>query len=234
MESRSIGAPWHVVSHLVAHCLCHESAPHRPLWPIRRRKKHTHQETIRRVSLVIWIQCEPHTRNIRPGEVDGQSYHFVTRDEFEQRVRNGEFLEHAVFGGNMYGTTAQAVRDVHEKGAGRRAILDIDAQGVRLIKQNHPDLNPIYVFISPPTFGTLKERLEGRATDSKDAIERRLNMALDELAYARQPHSFDCIIVNQDLAKAYEKLRAVIQGEVSVPSDSVPPEDEAERLRRSS
>ena len=72
------------------------------------------------------------TRNIRPGEVDGQSYHFVTRDEFEQRVRNGEFLEHAVFGGNMYGTTAQAVRDVHEKGAGRRAILDIDAQGVRL------------------------------------------------------------------------------------------------------
>ena len=85
----------------------------------------------------------------------------------------------------MYGTTAQAVRDVHEKGAGRRAILDIDAQGVRLIKQNHPDLNPIYVFISPPTFGTLKERLEGRATDSKDAIERRLNMALDELAYAR-------------------------------------------------
>ena len=174
------------------------------------------------------------TRNIRPGEVDGQSYHFVTRDEFEQRVRNGEFLEHAVVGGNMYGTTAQAVRDVHEKGAGHPAILDIDAQGVRLIKQNHPDLNPIYVFISPPTFGTLKERLEGRATDSKDAIERRLNMALDELAYARQPHSFDCIIVNQDLAKAYEKLRAVIQGEVSVPSDSVPPEDEAERLRRSS
>jgi len=105
---------------------------------------------------------------------------------------------------------------------------------VRLIKQNHPDLNPIYVFISPPTFGTLKERLEGRATDSKDAIERRLNMALDELAYARQPHSFDCIIVNQDLAKAYEKLRSVIQGEVPVPSDSVPPEDEAERLRRSS
>mgnify|MGYP002717399312 FL=1 len=163
-----------------------------------------------------------------------KSYHFVSRAEFEQRVKNGEFLEHAEFGGNLYGTTAQAVRDVHEKGAGRRAILDIDAQGVRLIKQNHPDLNPIYVFISPPTFGTLKERLEGRATDSKDAIERRLNMALDELAYARQPHSFDCIIVNQDLAKAYEKLRAVIQGEVSVPSDSVPPEDEAERLRRSS
>lgn len=134
----------------------------------------------------------------------------------------------------MYGTTAQAVRDVHEKGAGRRAILDIDAQGVRLIKQNHPDLNPIYVFISPPTFSTLKERLEGRATDSKDAIERRLSMALEELAYARQPDSFDCIIVNQDLAKAYEKLRAVIQGEKSVSSDSVPPEDEAERLRRSS
>lgn len=174
------------------------------------------------------------TRHIRPGEVDGQSYHFVTRDEFERRVQNGEFLEHAVFGGNMYGTTAQAVRDVHEKGAGRRAILDIDAQGVRLIKQNHPDLNPIYVFISPPTFSTLKERLEGRATDSKDAIERRLSMALEELAYARQPDSFDCIIVNQDLAKAYEKLRAVIQGEKSVSSDSVPPEDEAERLRRSS
>lgn len=174
------------------------------------------------------------TRNIRPGEVHGESYHFVPRDEFLQRVANGEFLEHAEFGGNLYGTTAQAVRDVNEKGEGRRAILDIDAQGVRLIKANHPDLNPVYVFISPPTFETLQQRLEGRATDSKDAIERRLNMALEELAFARQPDSFHCVIVNDDLAKAYEKLRAIVNDDFSGPFDQVPAEDDAERRRRSS
>lgn len=163
-----------------------------------------------------------------------KSYHFVSRAEFEQRVKNGEFLEHAEFGGNLYGTTAQAVRDVNGKGDGRRAILDIDAQGVRLIKENHPDLNPLFVFISPPTFATLQERLEGRATDTADAIDHRLRMALEELAFARMPGSFDCVIVNKDLDNAYAKLRAVVHDDLSGPFDQVPPEDDAEKLRRGS
>ncbi|WFD26597.1 guanylate kinase [Malassezia nana] len=139
------------------------------------------------------------TRAIRPGEKDGVSYHFVSRDEFLRHVHAGEFLEHAEFGGNLYGTTAKAVQDVSRQGEPRRAILDIDAQGVRLIKAHHASLNPVFVFIAPPTFATLQERLQRRATDTPEAIERRLQMALQELAFAREPHSFDCVIVNDNL-----------------------------------
>lgn len=172
------------------------------------------------------------TRAMRPGEKDGVSYHFVTRDEFERRVRAGEFLEHAEFGGNLYGTTAQAVQDVSRQGAGRRAILDIDAQGVRLIKANHASLNPVFVFVAPPTFSTLQERLQCRATDAPEAIERRLHMALQELAFARQPHSFDCVIVNDDLDRAYQLLRKIVNDDLQGPFDQVPAEDDAERARR--
>lgn len=169
---------------------------------------------------------------MRPGEKDGVSYHFVTRDEFERRVRAGEFLEHAEFGGNLYGTTAQAVQDVSRQGEGRRAILDIDAQGVRLIKANHASLNPVFVFVAPPTFSTLQERLQHRATDAPEAIERRLTMALQELTFAREPHSFDCVIVNDDLDRAYQLLRRVVNGDLAGPFDQVPAEDDAERQRR--
>ena len=170
------------------------------------------------------------TRQMRPGEQDGVSYHFVTRDEFLRRVHEGEFLEHAEFGGNLYGTTAQAVRDVSDAEPKRQAILDIDAQGVRLIKANHAYLDPTYVFIAPPTFATLKQRLESRATDSPEAIQRRLDMALNELKFARQPGSFDCIIVNDDLDRAYGLLRAVVNGDIaSKKFDTVPQVDDTER-----
>ena len=172
---------------------------------------------------------------MRPGEENGKSYHFVSRDQFEDLIKKGEFLEHAEFGGNLYGTSAQAVRDVSEKGEGRRAILDIDAQGVRLIKANHAHLNPVYVFISPPTYDTLRSRLEGRATDAPEAIQRRLRMALHELEYARQgKDAFDVVIVNDDLNRAYGLLRNVVHDKLDGPFDQVPPPDNAEDAYRQS
>ncbi len=115
----------------------------------------------------------------------GQSYHYVSQSEFEHLVQQGAFLEHAQFGGNRYGTTAKAVADVSTEGVqgadgstnARRAVLDIDAQGVKLIKQNHPALNPIFIFISPPSFATLKQRLVGRGTETDESVKKRLNMA---------------------------------------------------------
>ncbi|ETS62216.1 hypothetical protein PaG_03792 [Moesziomyces aphidis] len=178
------------------------------------------------------------TRDPRPGEVRGQSYHYVTRDEFEALVQQGAFLEHAQFGGNRYGTTAKAVADVSTEGVkgadgstdARRAILDIDAQGVKLIKANHPSLNPIYIFISPPSFSTLKQRLTGRGTETAESVHKRLTMAANEMEYARQMGAHDWIIVNDDLERAYTLLKKAINESLQKgDDDQMPAKDDEEQ-----
>ncbi|PKI84994.1 hypothetical protein MVES_000839 [Malassezia vespertilionis] len=165
------------------------------------------------------------TRHMRPGEVDGKSYYFVPREEFLALVDQGAFLEHAEFGGNLYGTTAKAVQSVQDE-QHRRAILDIDTQGVKLIKAHHAYLDPVYVFISPPQYTILKQRLESRNTDTDEAISRRLRMAIHELRNARTPGAFDYIIINDDLDRAYKLLRAVCLGETNgLVCDAMPARD---------
>ncbi|PWY99537.1 putative GUK1-guanylate kinase [Testicularia cyperi] len=178
------------------------------------------------------------TRDPRPGEVRGQSYHYVSQEEFESLVQQGAFLEHAKFGGNRYGTTAKAVADVSTEGVtgadgstnARRAVLDIDAQGVKLIKANHPSLNPIYIFISPPSFSTLQQRLTGRGTETQESITKRLAMAASEMAYARQQNAHDWIIVNDDLERAYSLLKAAINQTLQPgQDDKMPPVQQEEQ-----
>ncbi|GJN89227.1 hypothetical protein Rhopal_002206-T1 [Rhodotorula paludigena] len=147
------------------------------------------------------------TRAPRPGEEAGVSYHYVTRDAFLDLVRQDGFIEHAEFSGNMYGTSVQAVEDV--KKGGKMCILDIDTQGVKLIKANHPYLNPLYVFISPPSLASLKTRLTGRGTESDASMAARLAAAVGELEYAKSG-AFDVVVVNDDLERAYRALRQVI------------------------
>ncbi|GAA6002169.1 guanylate kinase [Rhodotorula paludigena] len=147
------------------------------------------------------------TRAPRPGEEAGVSYHYVTRDAFLDLVRQDGFIEHAEFSGNMYGTSVQAVEDV--KKGGKMCILDIDTQGVKLIKANHPYLNPLYVFISPPSLASLKTRLTGRGTESDASMAARLAAAVGELDYAKSG-AFDVVVVNDDLERAYRALKQVI------------------------
>ncbi|KWU46189.1 guanylate kinase [Rhodotorula sp. JG-1b] len=147
------------------------------------------------------------TRAPRPGESHGISYHFVTRDDFLDLVKRDGFIEHAEFGGNMYGTSVQAVEDV--KKGGKMCILDIDTQGVKLIKANHPHLDPLYVFISPPSIASLKTRLTGRGTESAESMSARLAAAVGELEYAKSG-AFDVVVVNDDLERAYKVLRQVV------------------------
>ncbi|KAF9221451.1 guanylate kinase [Gyrodon lividus] len=161
------------------------------------------------------------TRAPRPGETDGNEYHFVTREKFKSLLSEDAFIEHAQFSGNYYGTTLQAVRAV--RSSGRRCVLDIDSQGVKQIKQT--DLDPIYLFISPPDMGTLRNRLRGRGTDSDHAIQRRLSIALSEVQYAREPGTYDYVIVNDDLDRAYASFKMVALGEV-IESDPIPPLDD--------
>ncbi|BGP39903.1 guanylate kinase [Rhodotorula kratochvilovae] len=147
------------------------------------------------------------TRAPRPGEERGVSYHYVTREAFLDLVRADGFIEHAEFSGNMYGTSVTSVEDV--KKGGKMCILDIDTQGVKLIKANHAYLNPLYVFISPPSLASLKTRLTGRGTESESSMAARLAAAVGELEYAKSG-AFDVVVVNDELERAYEVLKKVV------------------------
>ncbi|KAF5336186.1 hypothetical protein D9611_006264 [Ephemerocybe angulata] len=161
------------------------------------------------------------TRAPRPGETHGQHYFFVSQDKFKDLLAQNAFIEHAEFSGNFYGTSFETVRNVQDQG--RRCILDIEAQGVRQIKNT--DLNPVYCFISPPSLSSLRTRLQGRGTETEASVQKRLNMALKEIDFAKQPNVHDLVIVNDDLDRAYELFKKVALGE-PIESDALPPLDD--------
>ncbi len=149
------------------------------------------------------------TRDPRAGEVDGRDYHFLNPEEFERRVESGDFLEHATYSGNRYGTLRQEVD--RRLADGRSVVLEIEVQGARQVRAAMPEAVPI--FIAPPDPASLRERLEGRGTDSAKAIERRLRTAEIELeAQAEFPH----VIVNDELQIAASKLESLVRGELSL------------------
>ncbi|KAI8059241.1 guanylate kinase [Gongronella butleri] len=148
------------------------------------------------------------TRAPRPGEVNGKDYHFVTKENMIAEVEAGKFIESATFSGNMYGTSIRAVRDVAD--AGRVCVLDIDMQGVISVKKT--DLAPKYIFIQPPSMEILEQRLRGRGTEKEEAILARLAASKKELEYAQEPGVYDAIIINDDLDRAYGRLKAAIFG----------------------
>jgi guanylate kinase len=139
------------------------------------------------------------TRHPRDSEVNGVDYHFLSGEDFDRRVARGEFLEHAEYAGNRYGTLKSEL--------GRPAqgiVLEIDVQGARQVRERLPDAK--LVFIEPPSFEDLKRRLAARASDQPEQIERRLAAARDELSAAGE---FDHRIVNDDLDRALEELARV-------------------------
>jgi len=158
------------------------------------------------------------TRGPRPGEVDGVNYHFTTEDKFVEMIERKEFIENAKFSGNRYGTSVKAVKDVADQQ--RRCILDIDTQGVKLIKSNHPSLNPVFLFLSPPSLPDLKTRLQGRGTETQESMDKRLNAAIDEIRYAVEG-GHDIVIVNDNVDRAYALLEKVALSE-QVEGDKLP------------
>ncbi|XP_053323400.1 guanylate kinase isoform X2 [Spea bombifrons] len=146
------------------------------------------------------------TRQPRPGETNGKDYHFVTRGEMQEGIDNGEFLEHAQFSGNMYGTSKSAVRDVQARN--QICILDIDMQGVKSIKKT--DLNPIYVTVQPPSVEILEKRLRDRKTESEESLQKRLKAAREDMEISKEPGLFDAVIINDDLDRAYADLKELL------------------------
>ena len=142
------------------------------------------------------------TRDPREGEVDGREYFFISRQEFEKRVANNEFLEHAEYAGNCYGTPRDYVLSLLQRGVS--VILEIDVQGAMQVKRRMPE--SVSVFILPPSFEELEHRLRGRGTETPEKIEKRLAVAKAEMARAPE---YDYQIVNDDLEAAYARLREI-------------------------
>ncbi|KAH6645924.1 guanylate kinase [Truncatella angustata] len=142
------------------------------------------------------------TRKPRDGEKDGVHYHFVTMQEFEDLIAQNGFVEHAKFGSNRYGTSKATIQEQTAKG--KVVVLDIEMEGVKQIKASSIDAR--YVFVAPPSYETLEQRLRGRGTETEDSLSKRLEQARVELAFYETPGSHDVKIVNDDLDKAYGEL----------------------------
>lgn len=143
------------------------------------------------------------TRPPREGEIDGTHYFFISRQDFENRIANNDFLEHAQFAGNCYGTPRSYVTSLLEQG--KNVLLEIEVQGAMQVMERMPDC--VSIFVLPPSFEELERRLRGRGTETEEKIQKRLETAKGELAYANR---YQYQIVNGgDLEAAYQELRSV-------------------------
>jgi len=144
------------------------------------------------------------TRAPRPGEVDGEDYHFLTDAEFDRRVLEGDFLEHAGYSGRRYGTLRSELE--RRLAAGASVVLEIEVQGARQVAEQMPDARRI--FIAPPSEEDLRTRLVGRGTDDEAQRERRLATAKEELAAQDE---FDIVVVNDRLGDAADELERIVR-----------------------
>ncbi|WP_448072226.1 guanylate kinase [Georgenia yuyongxinii] len=152
----------------------------------------------------LWISVSATTRPRRPGEVEGVHYHFVTPERFDELVGTGQMLEWAVVHGvHRYGTPREPVE--RELALGRPVLLELDLQGARQVRAAMPDAR--FVFLEPPTWNELVQRLVGRGTEGPQERERRLATARQELAAVSE---FDDVVVNDDVARATEELMTLM------------------------
>ena len=145
------------------------------------------------------------TRATRNGEREGEDYHFLSREEFERRRDQGEFLEWAEYGAQLYGTLKREIDRIF--GEGRHAVLDIEVEGARQIRRNFP--NSLQVFVLPPSADVLVERLKRRNTENPELLRKRLTHASEELAAVAE---YDYAVVNEDLDTAVDQVSAILDG----------------------
>lgn len=146
------------------------------------------------------------TRNPREGEVNGVSYHFLSRDDFDKKINKNAFLEHAEYCGNCYGTLKSEVDPYLEQGID--VILEIEVQGAMKIREIRPDA--LFIFIAPPSVKELRRRLKKRGTESDEVIEERVSKASGEIELAV---NYDYVIVNDALEDALNDFFAVVRAE---------------------
>ncbi|OIQ44813.1 MAG: guanylate kinase [Roseobacter sp. MedPE-SW] len=145
------------------------------------------------------------TRNPRPGEVDGQDYHFVSVDDFKSAVTENDMLEHAHVFGNFYGSPKGPVRTAIEDG--QDVLFDIDWQGAQQIRNSELGQHTLSIFLLPPSITELKRRLESRGQDDAETITRRMEKSWDEISHWG---SYDHVLINDDLDATEEALKTII------------------------
>jgi len=146
------------------------------------------------------------TREPREGETDGVEYHFRTKEVFMQMLEEGEILEYDEFVGNYYGTPTIPLQEMSD--AGTDVLLDLTIAGSLTLKENFEQA--VTIFLLPPSYEVLEQRLRGRSTESEDVVSARLEMARQEISNAS---SFDYVVVNDNLEDAVSKIEAIIKAE---------------------
>lgn len=154
------------------------------------------------------------TRNPRPGEIDGKSYYFTTREDFLTEIEKGGFLEYAEVYGNYYGTPKEKV--IEKLSSGVDVVLEIDIQGALKVKEAYP--NGIFIFILPPSMAELRKRITGRGSETEESINLRLSQTLKEVSYIDK---YDYCVVNGDLEEAVSRVKAIVMAEHSRVSQSI-------------
>ncbi|MDJ0993977.1 MAG: guanylate kinase [Dinoroseobacter sp.] len=148
------------------------------------------------------------TRTARPGEVDGDHYHFISEAEFKQLVAESGMLEHAHVFGNFYGSPLKPVKEAIE--AGRDVLFDIDWQGAQQIRNSDLGKHTLSVFILPPSIEELKRRLVSRGQDTEDTISKRMQKSWDEISHW---DGYDYVLVNDDIDATEEQLKTIVSAE---------------------
>lgn len=146
------------------------------------------------------------TRQPREGEVEGKDYYFVSKEEFEERIKQGKFLEYTKFVGNYYGTPLDKVEEQLDEG--KEVVLEIEVEGAKQVRKKMRDA--IFIFIAPPTMADLKARLKSRGTESDEIIKERYEKACREIGLA---YLYNYIVVNDTVENAADKIMAIIRSE---------------------
>ena len=160
----------------------------------------------------LYFSVSATTRAPRPGEVDGVHYHFTDVDYFRRLITEDAFLEYAEYVGNFYGTPKRFVDEAMEQG--KDVILDIEVQGALQVTSKRPDV--VRIFIAPPSWQALEERLTGRGTDSAEKVQKRLVRAKVELQTA---NTYDYFVINDTVEQAVREINAIMLAEHCKPAE---------------
>ena len=146
------------------------------------------------------------TRQMRPGEVNGKDYYFVTKEEFEKEIAEGGMLEYAQYVDNYYGTPLKYVNEMLDEG--KDVFLEIEVKGAMQVREKIPD--GLFIFLTPPDLMELRQRLVNRGTDDLDVIDMRMKKAVDEIEMMQ---NYDYAVVNDEVEVAAEKIKTIIRAE---------------------
>lgn len=146
------------------------------------------------------------TRQMRPGEVNGKDYYFVTKEEFEKEIAEGGMLEYAQYVDNYYGTPLKYVNEMLDEG--KDVFLEIEVKGAMQVREKVPD--GLFIFLTPPDLMGLRQRLVNRGTDDLDVIDMRMKKAVDEIEMMQ---NYDYAVVNDEVEAAAEKIKTIIRAE---------------------